>query len=257
MSEKSVKTGKSANGASKLDGDIEVRKLNDANKETKIRLNKFLAERMGWSRREADELIRAGKVKIGEKKAKIGERIDKNNEVWYNGKIIPFKVQFLYLAMNKPAGYVCSRSSQGGAPTVYKLLPEKYKNLKTVGRLDMESCGLILLTNDGDFAYKMTHPGFAKQKVYIVELADTLPPIHQQMITDFGINLKDGKSKMMLEKMDDERRKWRVMISEGRNRQIRRTFGALGHTVVFLQRIQFGHYGLGGLMEGEFEEVEQ
>ena len=219
-----------------------------------IRLNKFLAERLGVSRREADDIIAAGKVKIDEKTAGLGARIDKNRKVCYNGEIIPFAVNFLYLAIHKPAGYVCSRSKQGVAPTIYELLPKKYQSLKTVGRLDMDSSGLILLTNDGDFAFQMTHPSFAKQKVYIVELEDELPPIHQQMIADFGINLKDGKSKMGLERLED-RRHWRVVIAEGRNRQIRRTFGALGHTVKSLKRIQFGVYGLGELREGEFIEI--
>ena len=223
------------------------------NKE-QIRLNKFLAERLGISRREADDIIAAEKVKIDEKTAGLGARIDKNSKVCYNGKMIPFTVKFLYLAMNKPVGYVCSRSKQGSAPTIYELLPEKYQSLTTVGRLDMDSSGLILLTNDGDFAFKMTHPSFAKQKIYLVGLEDELPPLHQQMIADFGINLKDGRSKMGLERLED-RKHWRVTIAEGRNRQIRRTFGALGHTVKTLHRVQFGVYGIGELKEGEFIEV--
>ena len=135
----------------------------------KIRLNKFLAERLGVSRREADGLISAGKVFVGDKPAILGARIDKNSKVCYNKKVIPFETDFLYLAFNKPVGYVCSRRAQGNTPTLYELLPKEYQKLKTVGRLDKDSSGLILLTNDGDFAFQMTHPKFHKEKVYEVK----------------------------------------------------------------------------------------
>ena len=160
-----------------------------------IRLNKFLAERLGLSRREADEAISAGKVKIDDQVAQLGARVDFSNKVWYNGSMIPFSTDFLYIAFNKPVGYVCSRRAQGSAPTIYDLLPAKYRQLKTVGRLDKDSSGLIILTNDGDFAYQMTHPKFHKEKIYEVELDRSLEPLHQQMISDYGIMLDDGPSK--------------------------------------------------------------
>ncbi len=222
-----------------------------------IRLNKFLAERLGISRRQADDLIAAGQVEISGKPAILGSRIDKNDEVCYNGKIIPFSVGYLYVGLNKPVGYVCSRKSQDDAPTIYELLPEQYRNLKTVGRLDKNSSGLILLTNDGDFAYQMTHPSFAKTKIYEVALDHALEPLHQQMIAEFGIEIGDGVSKLGLEKLDNSRKHWRVTMSEGRNRQIRRTFGALGYTVEKLHRIQFGKYQLTDLKPGEFCEVKK
>ena len=98
------------------------------NQPQSIRLNKFLAERLGVSRREADELIAAGKVSIDEKPAILGARIDKNNKVCYNKKTIPFETDYLYIAFNKPVGYVCSRRAQGGTPTLYELLPKEYQN---------------------------------------------------------------------------------------------------------------------------------
>ena len=158
--------------------------------------------------------------------------------------------------LNKPVGYVSSRKAQGEVPTLYELLPEKYQKLKTVGRLDKNSSGLILLTNDGDFAFKHTHPKFYKLKTYLVELDQTLAPLHQQEISDFGIHLEDGLSKLFLTKLDEDRLKWQVEMSEGRNRQIRRTFAALGYKVVKLHRIEFGHYKLGDLKTGEFKLVE-
>jgi 23S rRNA pseudouridine2605 synthase len=223
--------------------------------EGKVRLNKFLAERLGLSRRQADDAIAAGKVLVNDSPAILGARIDKNDKACYNGAVIPFDVGYLYVGLNKPAGYVCSRKAQGEFPTIYELLPAKYHDLKTVGRLDKDSSGLILLTNDGDFAFKMTHPSFTKTKVYEVELDHPLEPLHQQEISDFGIEIGDGVSKLGLTRLDDSRQHWRVEMSEGRNRQIRRTFGALGYTVTRLHRTAFGPYLLDGLGEGEFVEV--
>lgn len=220
-----------------------------------VRLNKFLAEQLGISRRQADDLIASGKVKVNGKPVILGARIDKNDNVCYNGSIVAHDVSYIYLGMNKPVGYVCSRKRQGEVPTIYELLPEKYRGLKTVGRLDKDSSGLILLTNDGDFAFQMTHPKFNKTKLYEVELDRSLEPLHQQEIANFGIEIGDGLSKMGLEKLADNRKKWLVVLHEGRNRQIRRTFGALGYTVVKLHRIQFGRYQLDDLQPGEFVEV--
>ena len=219
-----------------------------------LRLNKFLAERLGISRREADDAISGGKVLVNGKVAVLGSRIDNNDKICYNNKVVPFATDFLYLALNKPVGYVCSRKKQGDAPTIYELLPKKYQALKTVGRLDKDSSGIILLTNDGDFAFQMTHPKFIKTKIYEVQLNRALEPLHQQEISDFGIEIGDGISKLGLTRLDDSRLNWEVTMSEGRNRQIRRTFNALGYQVVKLHRKQFGQYALSGLKPGEYSE---
>ena len=242
------------------------------NQPNQIRLNKFLAERLGVSRREADDLISAGRIFVDEKPAKLGDRIDKNNKVCYNKNIIPFETDFLYIAFNKPIGYVCSRRAQGRASTLYGLLPKGYRKLKTVGRLDKDSSGLILLTNDGNFAFQMTHPKFHKEKIYEVELDRPLEPLHQQMISDYGVMLDDGPSKfMVIKKLEksvlegvklglaplsapektDFQATYIVKLSEGRNRQIRRTFAALGYKVKKLHRTQFGKYQLSDLKPGK------
>ncbi len=214
-----------------------------------IRLNKFLAERLGLSRREADEAIVAGRVTVNGQPAQLGARIDKSNKVCYNKKMVPFTTDFSYLAFHKPVGYVCSRRAQGSAPTLYDLLPKEYRKLKTVGRLDKDSSGLILLTNDGDFAYQMTHPRFRKTKIYEVELNKPLEPLHQQMISDYGIMLDDGPSQFKVLKDGDQ---YTVVLHEGRNRQIRRTFASLGYRVTKLHRTEFGPYKLAGLKPGEY-----
>lgn len=217
-----------------------------------VRLNKFLSTNYGISRREADELISAGKVLINGKKAVLGARIGKNDEVLLSGKEV-LESKLRYFALNKPVGYVCSKKRQGDTPTIYELLPSELQNLKSVGRLDKDSSGIILLTNDGDFSFKMTHPSFHKIKIYEVELDRDLAPLHRQMIADFGINLQDGISKLGLERITGDK-KWRVTMSEGRNRQIRRTFEAVGYKVVKLHRTAFGPYSLSGLKPGKYVE---
>ncbi|MDO4979231.1 MAG: pseudouridine synthase [Candidatus Saccharibacteria bacterium] len=219
-----------------------------------MRLNKFIAENLGVSRRQADDLIASGRVKLRGEVALLGARLEIGDELFVDGKKIDttHETAYTYIALNKPVGYVCSRKAQGDTPTLYDLLPEEYQSLKTVGRLDKNSSGLILLTNDGDFAYKHTHPSFYKIKVYEVTLDKALEPLHQQMISDFGVQLEDGPSKLFLERLDDSRTSWRVEMSEGRNRQIRRTFASLGYKVKTLHRISFGDYELGNLESGKF-----
>ena len=129
------------------------------------RLNKFLALHLGVSRRQADELVSKGSVTINSTPAVIGARLQSGDTVAVNGKIVDPSTAFVYLALNKPVGYVCSRRRQGDTPTIYELLPENYHSLKSVGRLDRDSSGIILLTNDGDFALHMTHPRYAKVKL--------------------------------------------------------------------------------------------
>ena len=221
-----------------------------------LRLNKFLAERLGISRREADDLIAGGKILVDDKLAVLGTRITPDSHVRIGDEEIAFANDYIYVMMHKPVGYVCSRKRQGETPTVYELLPEKYQKLKTVGRLDKDSSGLILFTNDGDFAYQMTHPKFVKTKVYQVELNRDLEPLHQQMISDFGVQLEDGVSKLGLTRLrEEDRRGFEVEMHEGRNRQIRRTFNELGYEVRALHRISFGKYSLGGLKPGKVQLV--
>jgi 23S rRNA pseudouridine2605 synthase len=220
-----------------------------------LRLNKTLALYLGVSRREADDIIAAGRVKVDTKIAVLGQRILPHDQIFVDGQKVEPKANFTYLALNKPTGYVSSRAKQDSAPTIYELLPEKYHQLKTAGRLDKDSSGLIMLSDDGDWVLKMTHPRYAKTKVYGVKLDRPLEPLHQQMIADLGVDLPDGKSRLGLIALSPERKSWQVTMSEGRNRQIRRTFGALGYTVAELHRVQFGSYQLGRLKPGEWQVV--
>ena len=215
------------------------------------RVNKYIAHATGLSRREVDNAISAGRVTVNGEKVLMGAQVGTSDEVRLDGKPVGSAHTYTYLMLHKPVGYVCSRRRQGEYPTIYELLNEEQQKLKAVGRLDRDSSGLLLLTDDGDLAHRMTHPKFQKRKVYEVEIDHELEPLHQQMINDYGVTLEDGQSKLTLERMsDDNRTEWRVIMSEGRNRQIRRTFAALGYTVTKLHRTDFGPYALGNLKSG-------
>ncbi len=221
------------------------------------RINRYLALQLGSSRREADELVEQGRVAINGTPASLGDRVAPTDTLTIDGNPVARDVAFVYLAFYKPTGYVCSRKAQGDTPTIYELLPKKYHMLKPVGRLDKNTSGLILLTNDGTFAHQMTHPSFHKAKVYEVMLNAPLQPLHQQMISDHGVMLDDGKSQFELTRQrDGDDQSWTITMSEGRNRQIRRTFIALGYTVVTLHRTTFGSYTLGDLSEGKYAELQ-
>ena len=242
------------------------------------RLNKYLALQLGISRREADDHIASGTVTVNGATASLGARIQPGDAVAVHGKPVNATAELQYLILNKPTGYVSSRRAQGDAPTLYELLPAEYRTLKPVGRLDKDSSGLLFLTNDGDFAYKMTHPKFYKIKLYEVQLDHELEPLHQQMISDYGVQLEDGVSKFMIEKKTAQREvpaelqgeeqeaelisasQWRgepllITMHEGRNRQIRRTFAALGYTVTALHRTHFGDYALGDIPNGSYKII--
>lgn len=225
---------------------------------TSTRLNKYLALHLGVSRREADEYITNGRIMVNNAPAVLGAHITSADTVLVDGTpITPKTTTLRYILFHKPAGYVCSRRAQGDAPTIYSLLPKELYALKPVGRLDKDSSGLLLLTNDGDFAHQMTHPSFHKQKTYVISLNHELEPLHQQMINDYGVQLEDGVSKLTLERQSDTNRTdWTVLMHEGRNRQIRRTFAALGYATTKLHRIRFGDYSLGDIKQGAWQAID-
>lgn len=232
----------------------------DSDQPDALRLNKYLALQLGISRREADEYIAKGKVRINDVPAVLGARITPTDIVTVQGRTLGPPARYVYLLFHKPAGYVSSRRAQGETLTIYSLLPSEYHVLKPVGRLDKDSSGILLLTNNGDFAYRMTHPKFAKTKIYHVQLDFSLQPLHQQMISDYGVQLEDGVSKFMIEKEethaqheDAARASYIITMHEGRNRQIRRTFRALGYSVTHLHRTQFGDYSLGDIPPGSYK----
>jgi 23S rRNA pseudouridine2605 synthase len=219
-----------------------------------MRINKFVASATGLSRRTADTAIAAGRVTINGNEPAFGQEVEPQDEVMIDGEVITI-LDKQTLILNKPVGYVTSRDGQG-ARTVYHLLPPELHHLKPVGRLDKESSGLLLMTNDGDLAQQLTHPSYHKAKTYEVRIDKPLAPLHRQMISDMGIQLDDGPSKLSLERIEDgDDKGWRITMHEGRNRQIRRTFSALGYNVQRLHRTSFGAYQLGNLASGQTKAV--
>lgn len=220
-----------------------------------MRLNQFIAQHTDLSRRGADQAVAEGRVKVNGIRPSAGYRVSDGDRVTLDDReITPSAVPITTIMLNKPEGYVCSRKGQG-SKTIYELLPGNLQHLNPVGRLDKQSSGLLLITNDGRLANQLTHPRFGKIKRYQVGLSAPLAPLHQQMISDIGISLEDGISKLGLQRIDDSRKQWTVEMSEGRNRQIRRTFAALGYDVCQLHRTDFGGYALGDLKPGLCREV--
>lgn len=220
-----------------------------------MRINKFVASASDLSRRGADAAVASGRVLVNGKPAEAGQEVSSDDQVTLDGHSIHAPAVTETIMLNKPIGYVVSRNGQG-SKTVYDLLPAKLHHLNPVGRLDKESSGLLILTNDGALAEQLTHPRYEKEKVYEVRLNKPLRALHHQMISDYGVQLTDGPSKFLLERLqqgDDFH--WRVRIREGRNRQIRRTFAALDYSVQDLHRTHFGDYALGKLRSGSFESV--
>lgn len=211
-----------------------------------MRLNKFIALATGMSRRKADSVIAADRVTINQQPASTGVRVSVSDEVRLDGKVLKPR-ELMLIALNKPIGYVCSREGQGSR-TIYDLLPTELHHLKPIGRLDKDSSGLLLLTNDGSLANELTHPSNQKSKVYKLTLDKDLSPDAKKNITQAGVGLEDGLSKFELSGSGAE---WTATLHEGRNRQIRRTFEALGYKVTKLHRIQFSNYSLDGLATGK------
>ncbi|MBC7707951.1 rRNA pseudouridine synthase [Polaromonas sp.] len=212
-----------------------------------MRINKYIAQSTGISRRMADRAVAAGRVTINGVTAEAGSAVSTDETVQLDGRTITPVVNTVTVMFHKPVGCVVSREGQGSL-TIYDLLPDEYRLLKPIGRLDKNTSGLLLLTNDGNLANELTHPRYAKTKIYEVTLGKPLEPLHRQMINDHGINLEDGNSQLQLERIaDGDDTRWRITMTEGRNRQIRRTFESLNYYVAALHRTHFGSYALGDL----------
>jgi len=218
-----------------------------------MRINQIIAKATGLGRRKVDQAILDGRVKVNGDLAKLGQSVELTDIISLDDKPLQLDNPSIYLLIDKPVGYVCSRDGQG-KPTIYEFIPDKYIHLKPAGRLDVDSSGLLLLTNDGTFAQSVTHPSFNKTKIYEVKLDKPLSDGAINKLENGRVILDGKPSKLILKKIPGNNA-WQVTLSEGRNRQIRRTFGALGFSVIELRRIQFGSYSLNDLEGHQFKEV--
>ncbi|HVV25898.1 MAG TPA: pseudouridine synthase [Candidatus Saccharimonadales bacterium] len=205
-----------------------------------MRINVFIANATGLSRRAADRAVEDGRVSVNGAPAQPGQQVSDTDQITLGGQPLTASGPTATIMLHKPAGYVVSRRGQGSR-TVYDLLPAEHRGLKPVGRLDKDSSGLLLLTNDGQLAHALTHPRYRKTKSYEVELDKPLADEDRQAI-EKGVKLSDGLSKLQIKHHDGQH--FTVIMSEGRNRQIRRTFAARGYTVTALHRTSFGDYQL-------------
>ncbi|OGI04839.1 MAG: hypothetical protein A2Y25_04440 [Candidatus Melainabacteria bacterium GWF2_37_15] len=218
-----------------------------------IRLNKYLASCGLASRREADELIKAGKVIVNDKVVDTpGVSITEKDIIKVNGKVIkPEKKE--YVIFNKPPGYITSSEDEKRRKTIYDVLPEKYKGLKPAGRLDKDTSGLLILTNDGELINKLTHPKNKVPKVYSViaegkVTAEDLAKFHK------GIEIEKGKiayAEAIILDYSNAQTTLQMTLYQGYNRQIRRMLEAVGHPVAALKRIAHANIRVEGLKKGQ------
>lgn len=228
-----------------------------------MRLNKFIASTGHCSRRQADELIDRGKVLVNNMPAKMGMQVDpENDQVRIKGGptlSAPSSNETILVAMNKPKGYVCTRNEEQASRTVYDLLPKEFKKLNSIGRLDKDSEGLLLFTNNGELANQMTHPKFGKEKTYIVTVRGQVTEKELGQIRK-GMHLLEYKTApaqatLIQLNTTDNTSTVELKLKEGKKRQIRNIFLALKKPVKKLVRTQFGSWSLGSLKPGDSREV--
>ena len=223
-----------------------------------MRINKFLAEKGIASRRHADEIVAAGRVQINGKLATLGANVEEGDEVLLDGQAIAnTEKKEEYYIMNKPKGVVCTASDDRGRKTVMDLLPDTVGRVFPVGRLDYATEGLLILTNDGDLAFRLTHPSTEIPKTYMAKIEGTLTEKDLNPIRS-GIEL-DGvltkKCRAHVVETNKEYTKVEITIKEGKNRQVRRMFEAIGKNVELLRRVSIGQLRLKGLDRGEFRPL--
>jgi pseudouridine synthase len=223
-----------------------------------VRLQKFLADAGVASRRAGEKLILEGKVRVnGHFVRLLGTKVDPDrDEVILDGKIVRARKK-LYIALNKPPGCVCSHNDELGRPTIYQLLPKEWQIVNSVGRLDFNSEGLIFLTNDGQFALRLTHPRYGVRKKYIATVEGK---VEAAMLAEFTRGIFHGGEKLKAEKAflvsaSNSRSVVELELAEGKNREVRRMFESQNVSVKKLQRVQIGKIKLGELKLGKWRTL--
>lgn len=221
------------------------------------RLQKVLARGGLGSRRHCEKIIRAGRVQVNGRTASIGESVDvTTDEITLDGVLVQLPQEHRYIKLHKPAGYLSSSRSQDGRPTIYELV-QTTDRIYPVGRLDLYSEGLLLLTNDGDLTQRLTYPRFQHEKEYLV-LFQTAPADEQIAQWHSGIQLPDGyqtqPSQITIDSHEQGMAWCRIIMREGRKRQIREMASVLGLTVLRLIRLRIASLELGSLSPGKWQD---
>lgn len=222
-----------------------------------MRINKFLADSGVASRRACDKLIEEGRVKSNGKICKLGDEIDLDDVVTFDGAVVSPKKKFEYYIMNKPKGYVTTVKDDKGRKTVMDLLPTNVGRIYPVGRLDYDTEGLLILTSDGELANRLTHPRNEIPKTYLVRIEgkiteSALAKLRAGVVLD-GVKTKRANIKVVQDTQNFT--KLHVTITEGKNRQVRRMFESVNIQVDFLKRIKIGDLTLRGLDRGEVRKL--
>ena len=219
-----------------------------------IRLNKYIADAGVTSRRGADSLIEAGRVKVnGKRVTELGFKVDEKSKVEVDGETINQQKTKSYIALYKPRGVLSTMYDPDGRPSLAELLDFRKERLFHVGRLDKESEGLILLTNDGEVTFRATHPSYGLEKTYLVQYDGELPRNAKSILTK-GVELEDGIGRVSA--FRELPNHWlEIKIHEGRYHIIRRLMEAIGVDVLRLVRSQFGPILLGDLKEGRWRDL--
>lgn len=221
------------------------------------RLNKYIASSGLCSRRKADELIEAGRVLVnGKKITELGYLVQDKDKVFVDKKLIR-PVKHEYYRYYKPAGYITTADDEKGRKTIYDLLPENLQHLKPVGRLDKDSTGLLILTNDGDLINELTHPSIKVPKIYLVTINGQIHRHELEQLAN-GVEIEKGKiayADISVLDMNSEKTTMQITLYQGLNRQIRKMFEYVGYEVKSLKRIQHATLTLQGLKRGEFKPI--
>ena len=222
-----------------------------------MRLNKYIASSGLCSRRKADELIEQEAVMVnGKKVTELGYIVEEKDKVFVNKQLI-HPVKHEYYRFYKPAGYITTCEDEKGRKTIYDILPENLQTLKPVGRLDKDSTGLLILTNDGDLINELTHPSIKVPKIYLVTVDAKMHP-HEFEKMAKGIEIEPGKvayADVTLLEQDNKHTTMQIVLYQGMNRQIRKMIEYFGYEVKSLKRIQHATINLEGLRRGEFKPI--
>lgn len=222
-----------------------------------IRLNKYIASSGLCSRRKADELIESGLVQVNGKTVKeLGFLVGEKDKVFVDKKMVR-PVKHEYYKFFKPAGYITTADDEKGRKTIYDLLPENLYHLKPVGRLDKDSTGLLILTNDGELINQLTHPSVKVPKVYLVKV-DSKIHKHELEQMALGIEIEKGKmayADITVLEADGKSTTMKITLFQGLNRQIRKMFEHFGYEVKSLKRIQHATVSIEGLRRGEYKPI--
>ncbi len=219
-------------------------------------LQKFIAQAGVCSRRHAETLIRKGNVRINKKIALVTDRVEPDDVITVNGKIIAQIDKKIYLLLNKPVGYVCTNARFKGEKNIYQLVKIK-ERLFYIGRLDKNSSGLLVLTNDGDLTNKLTHPKFEHEKEYLISTKNKITDTHIAQLKK-GVDIGDGDGIVKAKKLSQlSDQKISVVITQGKKRQLRRMFSAVGLEIDSLTRTRIGKLELGRLPIGKSRELDK